>query len=380
MSVLEQVGPLVPRLPPHLLPRPRSRPVGSVQVEAAPAHSLLAGLRNGAWLDAQEFAPLRYTVPELIPEGLSLFVGPPKVGKSWALLGVALGVAVGGVAFGRLKVGAARPVLMLALEDGDRRLQDRSRRLLDGEPIPERFDYITRLIRPGTVLDTIAAWLEDHGDDCPLVVLDTLGKVMPPALVGESAYQRDYRIGSALKRVADDYPGTSLVVNHHDRKAGSDDFVDAVSGTHGLAGAADTVMVLSRNRHETDAVLRVTGRDVPEGEYALRVVDGAFWQIDGDSLEAASRRAVLLRSASGLSDRSLDVIAFVNERPEGVTPKAVADALGLDDARQYLRRLANEQRIAKPKRGLYTPVTTVTTSQPLGHGDTSDIPTDGEEE
>ena len=64
---------------------------------------------------------------------------------------------------------------------------------------------------------------------------------------GESAYGRDYRVGGALKRVVDDHPGASLVALHHDRKAASEDFVDSVSGTHGLAGAADTVILLSRH-------------------------------------------------------------------------------------------------------------------------------------
>jgi hypothetical protein len=60
-------------------------------------------------------------------------------------------------------------------------------------------------------------------------VLVTLGKVMPPALPGESAYQRDYRIGGQLKRLCDEHRGASLVVVHHDRKASSEDFIDSVS-------------------------------------------------------------------------------------------------------------------------------------------------------
>jgi hypothetical protein len=66
----------------------------------------------------------------------------------------------------------------------------------------------------------------------------------------------------------------TLLVNHHDRKAAADDFVDTVSGTHGLAGAADTVIVLTRSRNETSGLLKVTSRDVPEGEYALMLTDG----------------------------------------------------------------------------------------------------------
>src|SRR6185295_14202383 len=98
------------------------------------------------------------------------------------------------------------------------------------------------------------------------------------------AYQRDYRIGSALKRVTDDDSGRSLLVNHHDRKASADDFIDSVSGTHGLAGAADTIAVLGRPRHSTEATLKVTGRDVPENEYALTLAGGVAWQLGGASL------------------------------------------------------------------------------------------------
>jgi hypothetical protein len=168
---------------------------------------LLAGLRNGAWLDRQEFPPLTYAVPALIPEGLVLMVGAPKIGKSWKVLAHALAVSAGGVTLGTLKVGPARPVLYLALEDGDRRLQDRCRRLLESEPIPERLDYLTR-VHHGQVIATITAWLDRRHGEQPLVILDTLGKVMPPALPGESSYQRDYRIGSTLHHLYDEHPGT----------------------------------------------------------------------------------------------------------------------------------------------------------------------------
>lgn len=321
--------------------------------------SLLADLRTGAWLDAQEFPPLRYAVPGLIPEGSSLLVGPPKAGKSWFTLDVVLAIAAGGRALGQLPVGDARPVLLLALEDGDRRLQDRCRSLLGpGERIPPLLDYLT-VVQPLHLLATIGEWLAIHGHRQPLVVLDTLGKVKPPAAIGESAYQHDYRVGSALKRAVDEHPGAALITIHHDRKAASEDFVDAVSGTHGLAGAADSIIVLARKRGDSTAVLKVTGRDVVENEYAMDLSSGA-WRLAGATLDDAAGEAATRRATESISDRSADVLAQVNGHPDGVSPSMVAAKLGLDGKTvgTYLGRLADAGRVRKVGRGKYFPVLT----------------------
>ncbi|MDT5050513.1 MAG: hypothetical protein QOG75_6425, partial [Mycobacterium sp.] len=95
---------------------------------------LLAEMFNGAWLDTQEFPPLEYAVPGIIPEGFGLLVSPPKAGKSWLVCGIGLACAAGGLALGRISVDK-RPVLYLALEDGQRRLQSRCRRIMHG-PTP----------------------------------------------------------------------------------------------------------------------------------------------------------------------------------------------------------------------------------------------------
>lgn len=312
---------------------------------------LLAGLRDGAWLDAQNFPPLRFAIPGLIPEGLTLGIGPPKAGKSWLFAGLLLSVASGGYALGKLSIPEKRPTLYLALEDGDRRMQDRCRQLLgDGEPIPPLFHYMT-VVPAGQVLAVISAFLR-RTSGTALVVLDTLGKVMPPAMAGESAYQRDYRIGTALKRIADEHPGLSLVVIHHDRKAAAEDFVDSVSGTHGLAGAADTIMVLHRKRQSTDGLLKVTGRDVPEAEYAIQLVNGTAWTLDGADLAAAAAAAARREDAQGLSDTSAQIIDFVRQEPRGVTAKQVVERFG-DNARQYLKRHYDAGRLDKLGRGLY---------------------------
>lgn len=316
---------------------------------------LTAHLRDGAWLDAQEFPPLRYAVDGLLPEGFAILIGPPKAGKSWLILDILLAVAAGGRAVGKLPVGAKRRVLYLALEDGDRRMQDRCRTLLDGDPIPPLFHYLTH-VPPNGVVAVVEAFLTIYPDTA-LVVVDTLGKVMPPSQPGESAYQRDYRVAGRLKTIADAHPGLSVTVLHHDRKAVADDFVDSVSGTHGLAGAADTIVVLARKRQASEAVLKVTGRDVPEAEYGL-VLNGGRWVLDGDTLADAADAAQNREESRGRSDTSMDIAWFVRQHPAGVAAKDVAARYG-DSAYKYLTRLADDGYIVKLRRGFYGPVSEV---------------------
>ena len=362
--------------PSDRLPAAHEQPTRQQQ---QPTAGLLDGLRDGAWLDAQTFPPLRYAVPGLIPEGSTLLVGPPKIGKSWFVLDLALAIAAGGRALGAISTGEPRHCLYLALEDGDRRLQDRCRKLLDGQPIPERFHYLTR-VETGRAVETVETWTEQH-PGASLVILDTLGKVMPPAMAGESAYQRDYRIGSRLKRVVDDRPGLALLTNHHDRKAEAADFVDAVSGTHGLAGSADSVLVLSRKRHEDDGLLQLTSRDAPEGAYAVSNDDGVRWTLAGGTLSSAARQAATVRATAGLGDRMAEVVAHVASTDEPCGPSEVADALdlGADTAGRYLRRATEAGRIERVGRGRYappsTPVRSVRVSETdggTGHTDTTD--------
>lgn len=330
-----------------------------------PAHRarvrLLAKVRSGSWLDAQDFPELEYAIPGVIPEGFTVLAGAPKVGKSWFILSLCLALSSGGKALGVLDVPAST-VLYLALEDGDRRLQDRIRQLIPGDPIPKRFHYATKA-NPGEIVPLIRAWLEDQ-PETRLIVLDTLGKVMPPAKQGETTYQRDYRVGSAIKSIADEHPGLAFVVVHHDRKAESGDFVDAVSGTNGIAGSADTIVLLARDRHAETALLNVTGRDVHEAEYGLTRYPSGAWQLTGGDLEGAKAAAREARDAvklDKLGDRMREVVAYVNAH-EVTTPRELAEELGIDprDASKYLHRALERDLIDKAGRGDYVPKTTPT--------------------
>jgi hypothetical protein len=285
-----------------------------------------------------------------MPAGLTVIAAPPKAGKSLLILDCALAVATGGLALGTLRTGAPGDVLYLALEDGDRRLQARCRLLLaDGEPIPARLRYILT-VPPGRLLEVLDDALPRHPGTV-LVIIDTLGRIMPPVLRGETAYQRDYRVAVALKRRADARPGLAVVIITHTRKADAEDFIDTVSGTHGLAGAADTIILVGRGRGTGRGVLQVTGRDVVEASYAVTFHGGA-WALDGDTLAEARDNVARRADAAALSGRSAEIIEFARQHPEGVQAGEVTDKFGPDGAR-YLRRLEKAGRLAKLKRGLY---------------------------
>jgi hypothetical protein len=248
-------------------------------------------------------------------------------------------------------------VLYLALEDGNARLQWRARQLLDDDPIPAMLHTVTAA-HPTQVIPLIEAWLARHGGQKPLVLLDTLGKVMPPATPGEGAYQRDYRVGSRLKALIDAHPGSTLLVIHHIRKAAGEDWMDSTSGTNGLNGAADFTVNLHRARNSETGVIRVTGRDVAESEYAVTSVDGR-WTLDGSTLADAARAAEVARATADLGDRSAEIVDFVSRSGAPVSPKEVESALGIPDARRYLARLAESERLHKVGRGSYTTVPSV---------------------
>lgn len=300
-----------------------------------------------------EFEPLEFVVDGVIATGLTLLVAAPKIGKSWMALDLAYQVARGGKAFGVIPV-QPRPVLYFALEDGQRRLLARMRKL-DCRKTAGLY-FITKTSDIDADLDD---FMQVHAKNHPLVIIDTLQKYREtkPASRNDSAYERDYAIVGGLQRRVLEAEG-SLLILHHDRKSGSGDFVESVSGTNGIAGSADTIITINRPRVSADAVLSVTSRDAMEGEYAVRFDDGR-WVLEGDDLEQAAQAVVQARVHARNGDRMNDVLDFVTKHPQGVQPFEVSEALGdisPNAAAQCLIRLFKAGSITKLKRGVYAPV------------------------
>jgi predicted transcriptional regulator len=237
-------------------------------------------------------------------------------------------------------------------------MQTRCHELLDDGEIPDWFDYLLE-VKPGKLIQTVRAYLDYYAKYRPMVLIDTLGKAMEPAERGETQYERDYRITSDLKLQADRFPGSAVVVSRHTNKGSkAEDWLDQVSGTNAISGSADTTLLLNRLRGMSEGLLHVTGRDLEDAEYSLILERPSGWSLDGDDLEEAAGNAVSLKQSAKLGDRSMSVIEYVSEHPEGVSITQIAKETDIpsNQVKYYVATAEKRQDIRKIQRGLYGPV------------------------
>jgi hypothetical protein len=300
-------------------------------------------------LKSMAFPPLRQFVPGLVCEGLTVLAGAPKAGKSWLALDMALSVADGRRFLGVQTNQAG--VLYLALEDSHRRLQDRTRQILGAVPDwPDNCYLVTR--RPeGPLWAYLEEWIGEH-PDTGMVLVDTLGRVKPPQPPGGSAYDADYRHAGMLQDWAIERR-RAVVGLHHDRKLRGEDWLDDISGTRGLTGAADTALLLRGERNDSRATLVMTSRELDDRDGWQLVRDGGpTWRVEGRASAAS------MRAQAGLGDATARIIEYLAANEDGATAAQVFQALPgvFPDAKRvgtYMARLADAGRIAKVGRGVY---------------------------
>lgn len=324
-------------------------------------------------LMSADFPPPRWAVPGLVAEGLNLLVGSPKLGKSWLCLGLAVSIAAGGRALGKVQVDRGE-VLYAALEDTPRRLQDRLASVLHGEPPPEGLHIVTSLPRLPEAAGVLDEWLTEH-PAARLVIIDVLRKVRPLGEGTKSMYDADYDALGSLKALADRH-GVSFLLVHHSRKQVDDgDVFNEVSGSTGLTGAADAVLYAKRARNTSEAILHVTGRDVTEREY------GMTWDAETCSWLLSDEPAMLATMGS-TRRKILEHIAA----HEGDSPAQVSQALSLkaDSVRQTMRRMVDDDQLGTDGEGRYFLPKSLSHLSPLsllpGDSDTcdsSDTPLEG---
>lgn len=269
-------------------------------------------------------------------EGMTILAGPPKIGKSWLVLQLAVSIACGARALGQFPCTEGE-VLYLALEDGPRRLQDRLSRVISGDPgitqeVLSRIHFRTEWPRMDLGgIGAIGAWLQEH-PACVAVFIDTLQRVRAPATAQGTAYQDDSAAMVPIHQLSKAHPGVGVLLIHHTRKsqgAGGGDALEEVSGSLGISGVADATIVLRRPRGEEQGTMEITGRDPVEQRASVKFSQG-LWSYVGDAADVQE------------TEERQQIIDVLTEEGRAMQPHEIARAIGKPSG--SIRRLVVKMR------------------------------------
>ena len=278
-------------------------------------------------LQSTAYEPVSFVVADLLPLGLHLLAGAPKIGKSWLALWLCLCAARGKP----LWTFATRPceVLYLCLEDSFQRIQSRLFDLTEDAPASVHFSTNSDTLGKG-LEEQLCSFLVEHPDTV-LVIIDTLQMIRGAGY--DNTYANDYRDLSVLKHIADTH-GIAILLIHHLRKELADDVFSRISGTTAISGAVDSSFTLvEEKRGSGKAKLSCIGRDIEYRELTLERNAENVWELVSDSRtqpELLGGRIVIL-----LSELMRDYDEFIGTPTElsaqidpagseGITPKKVS--------------------------------------------------------
>ena len=280
---------------------------------------------NAEDLQNRTYEPTPFLVEELLPEGLHILAGAPKIGKSWLALWLCLCVSQGQPLWNFAVTQGE--VLYLSLEDSYRRIQSRLFDLTEDAPPTLHFAIMADTLKCG-LEQQIEQFLTEH-PATRLVVIDTLQRVRS-AGSDSNLYANDYQDVGLLKRLADKRHIAILLI-HHLRKLHDDDPMNMISGSTGLSGAADSAFVLQKSlRLANIASLHCTGRDIPDRTLKLEFgEEDHVWKLlsdskacSGDSKISALQIENLL---SGLLQNQTEISAPAKALLEKIDPAGSED-------------------------------------------------------
>lgn len=261
-----------------------------------------------------EIEPLSWIAKDIIPEGLTILVAASKIGKSWMVMQLANAIVEQKDFLDKKTTKCG--VLYFALEDGDRRLKSRMRKVWQNkEPSKGLHFKITAKTLDTGLIDQLTKIIKAN-PDIKLIVFDTLQKIRGSAIKNESTYAHDYREMGMLKNFADRY-GISIILVHHMRKMlDQDDVFNMTSGSSAIIGAADTALIIyKKKRTDEFATLSLTGRDVRDAEIVIsRSEEQGTWSVIGspEEQEAKKKREEFLKNPVAQT-----LIALIKRQPSG---------------------------------------------------------------
>lgn len=211
--------------------------------------------------------------------------------------------------------------------------------------IPEGLDLTIRWpkIDEGCI-EYLEKYLDEH-PDTRLIIIDIFKRIAKAKKGKGSTYEEDYESIQPIQELAT-RRRVAVIVVHHNRKAGAEDPIDMVSGTFGLTGGVDSVIVIQKvNRGETydESKFSFISRDIDGQELAMKFDKTShMWSLIGDAdthFVSETRKGIL----DSLEDGSM-------------LPSELAKSMGrnVSTIQNLLVKMVKDGQIDKDSKGRYT--------------------------
>lgn len=236
-------------------------------------------LISAADLQNKKFPPVRWAVDDIVPEGLTILAGDPKVGKSLLAVDICSSIASGNEVFGA-KSCTKGVAVYLSMEDPERRVKERIERQCD--MWPDTFKLVTGGVWQlgKTFFDTLDEMLM-LWPDLRSVVIDTMQFVMPEKKSGTQDYQFYHAYLHPVHNWAINNHIALIMITHLTKGKGAEGenpFSDIIGST-AIQGTADAMILLKKNHAKAgllkedpsihDGTLIVTGREIARTDIKL---------------------------------------------------------------------------------------------------------------
>lgn len=272
---------------------------------------------------------------QMLTTGVSVLAAKKGHWKSLLALQLAYAVAAGRPFLNRAV--ARANVLYAALELDSIAMSERAKRC---GPAPSGLDVLFSFRRGDGALVDLEALVLSRGYG--LVILDMLPALLPAGFDG-NAYEQVTHFMLALRRLAQRY-SLSILALTHSPKSSRDDFADAVIGSVGFAGQADSIIFLERKRGDNTAKLFSTGNH--GRDQSMKIA------LDPETLVLT----VTDEGASFLSTEREAVQAVLRKHPDGISTTDVSGIVGktFDATRKILARMVDEGQAQRIRPGVFT--------------------------
>jgi hypothetical protein len=315
-------------------------------------------------LSKMNLPEIEWIIEGLIKEGLTIFAGKPKVGKSYFMLNACIDLASGSDVFGAIPT-EPKEVLYLSLEGRDRLLKEEQAKILEGREAPQKLhiqfewpkhvpDKRPRYSRKfgyyqqeddDKAIEALEKWMTIH-PDTRLIIIDTL-----IAFKGSRgiSYDKDHEYISEFQKFAGKHH-IAVVLIHHCRKSTTKDTFEGIMGSTGLQGAADTMVTLTKTGNEQDRLFTYGGRGISEGELTFKY--------DGYQYTLTEEPYVIEEKMSKERQKIIDYLEFYDkEEGKPITRKKLVEEMtkqGLGKGVDVLfEKMVAKGDIEKVEYGLY---------------------------